>query len=151
MEDRLVERAPWHLWLIGGLALLWNGFGVFDYVATVARFEPYLSQFPQTMVDYLDGAPMWMFAIWATGVFSAFVGSILLVMRSRFSVQAFALSLTGAVASTIGGRIGSVPDELTDPGMTIVILLVASGLLLYAAWMRKRKVLSWPLATRPSS
>jgi hypothetical protein len=26
---------PWHLWLVGVLALLWNSFGAFDYVMTI--------------------------------------------------------------------------------------------------------------------
>jgi hypothetical protein len=25
-------RAPWHLWVIGGIALLWSAMGAMDYV-----------------------------------------------------------------------------------------------------------------------
>ena len=39
------RRPPWHLWLIGVLALAWNGAGAVDYVMTKTRNAAYLGSF----------------------------------------------------------------------------------------------------------
>lgn len=39
------SKVPVHLWIVGGLALLWNAVGAFDYLATQLQFEPYMSGF----------------------------------------------------------------------------------------------------------
>lgn len=40
-----VKSTPWHLWLIGVVALLWNAMGAFDYVMTQTRNDAYTSNF----------------------------------------------------------------------------------------------------------
>ena len=35
-------KTPWHLWLVGVLSLLWNGFGAFDFIQTTTRGEAYM-------------------------------------------------------------------------------------------------------------
>lgn len=39
MHDASARKAPWHLWFVGVLSVLWNGFGCFDFTATAARLE----------------------------------------------------------------------------------------------------------------
>ena len=35
-------KAPWHLWAVGVVSALWNGFGVYDYVCTKLQGAAYL-------------------------------------------------------------------------------------------------------------
>lgn len=65
-------KAPWHLWLVGVLATLWNGFGAFDFTATFSRFEAWTSNVPQPMLDYIYALPPWMWIGWALGVWGGF-------------------------------------------------------------------------------
>ena len=51
------RRTPVHLWIVGGLSLLWNLVGVWDYTATKLRFEFYLSQFPEEMMAFVAPRP----------------------------------------------------------------------------------------------
>ena len=40
-----VSRAPRSFWVVAVLSLLWNAFGVFDYLMTQLGDEAYLAQF----------------------------------------------------------------------------------------------------------
>jgi len=121
--------------------VLWNGFGVFDFGATVLRFEPYVSQFSQEMMDYIYTWPAWLFVVWGVAVIGGFAGSVLLLFRNRLAVTAFAVSLASAIVSMAAGYLMPTPEEMQNPAMTAIIILVALGLLGYAMWMQRRGVL----------
>jgi hypothetical protein len=136
---------PAHLWIVGILATVWNGFGAFDYLMTQTRNEAYLANFTDPMRVYFESFPMWMEATWALGVWGGLLGSLLLLARSRHAVAAFAVSLAGLAVSTLYQYVlSSPPAELTSGammGMTVAIWAAAIGLLLYAHRMRQRGVL----------
>jgi CHASE2 domain-containing sensor protein len=97
MATTAAGRTPAHLWIIGILTLLWNGFGCFDYFMTKTANQAYLSQMPTDAVAYANSLPAFATAFWALGVWGGLAGAILLLMRSRHSVLAFGVSLIGAV------------------------------------------------------
>ena len=139
---------PWHLWLVGVLSLLWNGFGAFDFVQTTTRGEAYMraAGFDDAMVAYYEAMPGWMYVPWTLGVWGAVIGSVLLLLRRRWAVPAFGVSLLGALISLIYGKLidppPPAPPELAAMSwMPIVILLIAVLLFVYAFNMRKRGVL----------
>ena len=37
MQQAVAARTPAHLWIVGILSLLWNGFGAYDYLMTRMR------------------------------------------------------------------------------------------------------------------
>ncbi|WOB77996.1 MULTISPECIES: hypothetical protein [Brevundimonas] len=141
-------KTPWHLWLVGVLSLLWNGFGAFDFIQTTTRGEAYMraAGFDDAMVAYYEAMPGWMYLPWTLGVWGAVIGSVLLLLRRRWAVPAFGLSLLGALISLIYGKLidppPPAPPELAAMSwMPIVILLIAVLLFGYAFNMRKRGVL----------
>lgn len=137
-------KTPWHLWLVGVLSLLWNGFGAFDFIQTTTRGEAYMraSGFDDAMVAYYEAMPGWMYVPWTLGVWGAVIGSVMLLLRRRWAVPAFGLSLLGALVSLIYGKLINppppAPPELAAMSwMPIVILLIAVLLFGYAFNMRK--------------
>ena len=141
-------KTPWHLWLVGVLSLLWNGFGAFDFIQTTTRGEAYMraAGFDDAMVAYYEAMPGWMYLPWTLGVWGAVIGSVLLLLRRRWAVPAFGLSLLGALISLIYGKLidppPPAPPELAAMSwMPIIILLIAVLLFGYAFNMRKRGVL----------
>jgi hypothetical protein len=138
-------KAPIHLWIVGVLALLWNLMGCFDYLATQLKLESYMGKFSQEQLDYFYGIPAWAISGWAFAVWGALVGSIGLLMRKRWSVWAFAVSLVGMVVSSIYTVI--LTDGLTMSGtggviFTVVIWIVAIFLLWYSMQQAKAGVLT---------
>lgn len=146
-SNSMTVKTPWHLWLVGVISLLWSGYGGYDFIMTTTQGEAYLraSGFDQPMIDYFIGMPTWMYVPWALGVWGAVAGSILLLLRSRWAVWAFGLSLLGAVVSLVHGLMNPMPP--LPEAMAImqympwVIVVIALFLAWYAWTMRKRGVL----------
>ena len=78
----------------------------------------------------------------ALGVWAALLGSILLLMRSRYAVWAFALSLVGMVLSFGGQYCGPpLPAEMTAGAMKYVPMVIVLLALIQAwyAWRERRR------------
>src|SRR3990170_4318635 len=97
-------RTPVHLWIVGILALLWNAWGGYDYIMTKTRNTDYLTSMmpnvdPNAVLAYIDAYPIYAQIGWGLGVWGGVLGSILLLMRSRYAVWSFAASILGMVLS----------------------------------------------------
>jgi len=142
------RATPWHLWLVGALALLWNGFGAYDFLMTTTRGEAYFreSGMTQPMIDYFNGMPGWMYVPWTLGVWGAVIGTVLLLLRMRLAVPVFGLSFLGALVSLIYQKVID-PSPPPPPAMAAmewmpyVIVVIAAFLLWYAWSMGKKGVL----------
>ena len=149
--ETITAKPPIHLWIVGVLSLLWNGFGCYDYYMTRTEGADYIqSMMPgldgAAFMDYINNFPIWASIGWGLGVWGALLGSILLLMRSRLAVPVFMVSLIGAIAG-IGYQL-AVPAEIAglDSGPTAfvpyVVLAIAAFLLFYARAMKARGVLN---------
>ncbi|MBY8337365.1 hypothetical protein KYN89_09900 [Alteriqipengyuania sp. NZ-12B] len=151
MDKHLKARTPWHLWVVGIVSLAWNAFGANDYLQTqlgnLAYFESMMDGIeatPQQALAYFQSYPAWVHGAWAVGVWGAVLGSLLLLLRTRFAVYAFALSLLGLATTTVYQMVVGQPDwvqNTTTTIITIVIWSIATFLLIYAASMRSKGVL----------
>lgn len=150
MQQTLAARAPMHLWIVGGLSLLWNAFGCLDYFMTRTRGAEWIKA---AMADvdanaymaYINDFPIWASIGWGLGVWGALAGSIFLLTRSRWAVAAFGISLLGAVLGMGYQLMNPAKVSGLDPTMNavmpFVIIIVALALFLYARAMRARGVL----------
>lgn len=96
-------KTPWHLWLVGILAVLWNLIAVTDYTFAKMKSEWYMSEvsgFKPEQIEWLYSFPLWANIGWALGVWGSFAGSLLLLARSRHAVTAFMISAAGLAAMT---------------------------------------------------
>ncbi len=96
-------KTPWHLWLIGVIAVLFNAFGVFDFVMSMARGAEYQASAGMTpeQIAHYQAMPGWMTVVWAVGVFGAFLASILLLIRKKLAAPVFAVSLVAFLVSLL--------------------------------------------------
>ena len=138
-------RTPIHLWIIGGLAAIWNGFGALDYTMTQMRHPAWMEQMTPEQRAFLDTAPYWLDATWALGVWGGLIGAVLLLARSRYATAAFIVSLLGLAGNTLSQLLPSTPSPHLDSGAGLVLHLaiwaIAIALLLYALRMRAKGVL----------
>lgn len=136
-------KTPVHLWVVGIGALLWNAGGAYDYVMTRIGDA---AQMPAARIAMLDTAPIWFDISWGVGVWFAIIGSLLLLLRSRFAVAAFRLSLVGLVVSMVFTYVIADPSAMTMGGplemtFTAIILAVLLLLVSYSSGMTRRGVL----------
>ena len=142
MQQAVSARTPAHLWIVGILSLLWNCFGAYDYTMSHMRNMDYLAKMgdPNVMLAYMDSMPMYAKFGWGLGVWAALLGSVLLLMRSRYAVHAFALSIVGMVLSFGGQYLGPTPPAAMTQGMAkyVPLFIIVLGLAqLWYAWRER--------------
>ncbi|MFL6763486.1 MAG: hypothetical protein ACJ8FB_13135, partial [Sphingomicrobium sp.] len=88
----------------------------------------------------IDGFPIWAQIGWALGVWMGLLGSVLLLLRSRWAVWSYGLSLIGAILGLGYQLANPMPgvEGFMATGMPIVIIAVAAFLLWYA-WSAQKK------------
>lgn len=139
-----VVAVPRHLWVVGVLALLWNSIGAFDYVMTESRNDAYMNQFTPVQRAYFYAFPAWVVATWALAVWGGVLGSILLLLRKRWAVPVFAVSLATMVITTMYNFVLTDGVAVMGVGGAIfsaVIFAIAVALYLYARRLARTGVL----------
>src|SRR3990170_8580314 len=127
MNEGQNGKTPIHLWIVGVLALVWNGFGCFDYLMTRMRNLDYFRSMapdsdPEAMLAWVDAFPIYAQFGWGLGVWMGLIGSVLLLMRHRWAVPVLGLSLLGAILG-LGYQIVAAPPLAGtegDPMMTVM-------------------------------
>lgn len=139
-------KTPVHLWIIGILSLIWNAGGGYDYVMTQTSNQEYLSALTDLQRAHFDNVPMWFEFAWAIGVWFSIIGSLLLLVRSRFAAPVFFVSLLGLIGGTIytfgmaepsGFAMGTTVSYV----FTVAIFVVLILLWVYSRAMVRRGVL----------
>lgn len=142
MQEAVSARTPAHLWIVGIVSLLWNAFGCVDYTMTNLKNPAWMANMTADQIAYMDSLPHWLTAFSAIGVWGGLAGSILLLMRSRYSVWAFALSLVGAVVG-LGYQIFMTqrPESMAQGGMSIIpwAIIGFAAFLFWYAWNAEKK------------
>ena len=100
--------APWHLWVVGVLAVMFTAFGAYDYVMSQLGDRAYIGAMvepagieTEVAVAYFSSFPFWADLVWAIGVWGAVAGSLLLLARRAWAYPAYLASLAGLVASNL--------------------------------------------------
>ena len=139
-------KTPWHLWVVGVMAVLWNAIGVMDFTLTELGNEAYLKAFTPEQLAYFKGFPLWSVIAWGAGVYGGFIGSGLLLARQRWAGPVFLLSIVGVILTSLYSHV------LTDAGKVLgggagaavfaaIIFVIAVLLWLYARALAQRGVL----------
>mgnify|MGYP001766913741 CR=1 FL=1 len=137
-------KAPWHLWVVGIVAFLWNSIGALDYTATQLRVEAYMSQFSPEQLEYFYGFPSWAVACWAIAVWGSLLGSILLLMRQRLAVAVFGVAIVAMALTTVQNYLLSEGLRIMGSGAAVfsaVIWFIALFLFFYSRAMAVRGAL----------
>jgi len=139
MEGPIMTKTPIHLWIVGIVSLFWNAGGAFDYVMTRTNAAEYLAAQPDARLMMLDQAPLWFGFTWALGVWFSVIGSLLLLMRSRFAGATFALSLIGLLGSSIYTYgIADGGSMVAAAGTAAIVFTIAIPVLLVLQWLYAR-------------
>ena len=140
-------RTPVHLWIVGILSLLWSCFGAYDYTMTRMRNTDYIASAmpgvdPNTALAWVDSMPLYAQIGWGLGVWLALLGAVLLLIRNRWAVWSYGLSMVVAILS-LGYQIALAPPLPGAEGamysvMPFVIIAVSIFLFWYA-WTAEKK------------
>jgi hypothetical protein len=139
-------RTPWHLWVVGAVALLWNGYGCYDYVMTNTGGVDYLRSMGlrEDLIAYYMAMPAWMTGAWAVGVWGGLLGAVLLLLRMKYALHAFVASLAAFLLSLVYYYALSNGAAVLGTESLAINGVILAGCLLFAwyAWfVGKRGVL----------
>ena len=135
------RKTPWLLWIVGNLALLWNGTGA--YTIMMAQAGRLADVGPEEAAYYAD-QPLWL-VIWTdVALFAGIAAAVALLLRSRTAVWLFGLALVLIVLGDIYDIAAGTSLVLVARNwlvLTLVIVALAILQFLYAWAMRRRMVL----------
>jgi hypothetical protein len=139
-------RAPWHLWLVGLLMVVWNAASCYSHVMTLGRDDGYFRATGITpeIAAYFAALPPWYIATWTVGVWGGLVAAVSLLMRKSSSVWWFAASqvamavngvatLRSSEAREVLGAVGSI--------WAIATIILGAFLVFYSMAIKQRGIL----------
>ena len=121
------SRPASHLW-IAIAALVWNLLGLMAFVMQVFMTPEQVAALPPADRAVHDATPSWLTAAFALAVGGGVVGSIGLLVRQRWSVAAFAVSLAALVVQIAGAYLVTPLWQASGAaGAAMPVLLLAIG------------------------
>ena len=134
-------KTPWHVWVVGILSLLWDGSGAYTIVS--AQHQA-IALKPDEAAYYAAQAP-WFVVLVDIGLATAVLGAIALLLRKRWAVWLFAISLAlilfGDCYDLAMGTSRAYANNVAA-AVTLLIAVLAALQLYYANAMAKRGVLT---------
>lgn len=134
-------KAPFHLWLVGLLLVLWNAWGVALAVGVQTRQLPTMS--PEDAA-FFEAQPLWIVIVADLGAVAGVAGAVSLLLQSRWALRFFLLQValigfTNLYEVANGTSLLLRSQEVQHTIMVVAVLLAAQ--ILYAWVMKRRHVL----------
>lgn len=134
MQTLFLETVPspiprW-LWLLSILGILWNIFGLYQYVGTFTKAgqAAMTAGMPDAQAALYLSLPAWISMVFAIGVLGGLVGSIALALRHRVSRPVLTGSLVGYILLFAGdayyGVFAAIPRQLAILAVVVIIAAV---------------------------
>ncbi|MCF7221431.1 hypothetical protein [Marilutibacter chinensis] len=142
MNATVVSR-PKSFWAIAVLGLLWNLVGVLAFLMTVAMTPEQLAAMPAEQRQVVEATPSWLNVLFGIAVATGTLGAIGLLMRKRWAVTLFLVSLIVVVVQMVASFALTPMWSLIGPSslvMPVIVVLIALGLWSYA---RKAAARGW--------
>ena len=123
-----------HLW-IALAALVWNLLGLMAFVMQVSMTPEQVAALPAADRAVHDATPSWLTVAFALAVGGGVLGSIGLLLRQRWAVAAFTVSLAALVVQIVGGYLVTPMWQASGAAgaaFPAVLLAIAVALLAYS-------------------
>lgn len=121
--------------VVAVLALLWNLLGCLAFFSDLRLTPEDLAKLPEAQQALYAARPAWAVAATATAVFGGVLGSVGLLLRSRWALAVFALSLLGILIQDLGLFVLADGARLAGPVVVATqgaVLAIGIGLVLLA-------------------
>jgi len=131
-EGKMQNKVHWSFWVVVALALVWNLMGAINFL--VQMNPDMVASYRESERTIIEGRPIWATGAFATGVFGGLIGSVLLLLRQRYTVYVFGVSLAGVIGAqlhTLGIGIDFGVDEIV--GIVVSPIVVGIFLIWFAA------------------
>jgi hypothetical protein len=138
-------RGP--IWLLAAaiFGVVWNAYGVYQYIGSFAQTKASLMTAGMTasQADLYLSLPAWMSVVFAVGVFGGLAGSIALLMKRSIALPIFTVSVIGYILLFVGDYYYGIFDNIpTQLAILTVVVVVAAALLSITRHASNRSLLA---------
>jgi len=144
MSDISENKTPTSYWVISGVLALWSVGGIMAYLGHVGMsVDDYKTAvadgtMTQAFADHAASAPAWATAVFAIAVFSGVAGAICLLLRKKWAVQLYTVSLVFILISMFKGFILDRIGSTMSAGQIFMEFMVIT-LAIIAVWFSRKK------------
>ena len=139
-------RAPWHLWLVGVLWLVYSAASCYSHVMTLTQNAAYFRATGVTpeIAAYFAAVPAWYVVTWTIGAWGGLLAAVGLLMRKTWAVWWFAASQLAFAVNSVWTLLNPDAHEvLGNVGWiwAVATLALCAFLVLYSMTMKRRGIL----------
>ena len=136
---------PVWFWVISVIVLAWYLMDTLAFFMRVSMTEAAIKTIPENQQHLYRDMPLWVNMVFACEVFSGTLGGLSLLLRKKWALPLFVISLLGVVAQT--SNIWFLTDAISVMGvsavlMPIVAIIIGAAMVLLAksaipkGWLR---------------
>lgn len=133
-------------WIIGVIALIWNGMGANYYLQSAFKTEASTAGLNQEQIDLMNSMPSWYTALFAIAVFSGVIGALAMLMKKKVSVPLFMVSFICALINQVYWLFGTNAVEVFSDQMPYLmptlVIIIGAFLIWYSKRQKAKHVLS---------
>ncbi len=133
-------------WIIGVIALIWNGMGVNYYLQSAFETEASTADLTADQIALMDGLPAWYTALFALAVFGGVIASIAMLMKKKIAAPLFVLSFLCATINQVYWLFGTDAVETFSEQqpylMPTLVVVIGAFLVWYSRDQKAKGVLS---------
>ena len=125
----LFLTVPTRYWLISCIGIVWFAMGALDYVMISYKIPAYMQAMPEDLQFWLDQRPVCFKSVGAISVWSALLGSFLLLLRHRQALGLFVLSLASFLIVVLWAYLS---EAATMAHMQYTIIYIFNAVILFS-------------------
>ncbi|GAA6137088.1 hypothetical protein NBRC116583_08350 [Arenicella sp. 4NH20-0111] len=143
MNNDVKVQVPMWYWLIAIIALLWYLMDMSAFSMRVFMLEDMIEAMPDEQQALYLGMPNWVNTVFAIEVVGGVLGSLCLLLKKKWALVFFGMSIVGVLAQT--SYVYFLSDALSVLGvsakiMPMVAISIGVGLIFFA---RHSVMMSW--------
>ncbi len=101
MNAEAANARPKSFWIIAIAALLWNLIGTAMFYLQVSMTPEQIAALPASQREVCEATPAWLYGLFGIAVIGGVLGSLGLLLKKKWAVALFLISLLAVVAQTI--------------------------------------------------
>ena len=138
------SELPTSFWIIGGIFLLWNFFGLMIYYDQVTMSPQVLAEnFTAAQQDFIENMPMWATSAYAIAVTAGVIASLLLLVRNALALPLFVVSFVAVLVQDMHSFVLSNGLEVWGTSALYLPTLVIILCLIEIWYSRSTKAKGW--------
>ncbi len=145
MEGSDKTSPPVWFWVISIVALLWYLMDISAFFMRVFMTDDAIKAMPENQQHFFQNIPLWVNIVFACEVFGGTLGSAALLLRKKWALLVFVVSILGVLSQT--SHIWFLTDAVSAMGapavvMPLLAILIGIGMIVLAksaiskGWLR---------------